>query len=487
MSHQNKAAGIVVNHQAIKQVVDWLLRPALFVGVKVRGGATWKPRMVAAAAMVWALASDASLTERFQTARKVVAKIFRWHVPPGETYQGFMKMLRKWHIQLMLLIPPHVRELMRQTLPDRWEIAGFVVFAGDGSRVELPRTQSLEDAFAPPKKKPNRRRGRKDARRGRRRANRARQISQHASDAKHGSAADDKKRNSPQMWLTLFWHVGTGLPWAWRTGPSNSSERGQLTEMLAELPDKSLISADAGFVGYDFWTALLDAGHHFVIRVGANVTLLKQLGYARQHDHTVYLWPDAAAKKKQPPLVLRLIVVHDGKEPAYLVTDLPKSRLSDRAAATIYAARWGIELFFRTFKQTFDRTKLRSRSAANAQLELDWSLLTLWCVCVVGQRELAAAGAEPARLSAAAVIRAFQSTLRDYRLRPLRSDETLWAKLRAALRDDYRRTSSKTSRNYPRKKQRHATGAPNILHATKQQTKLTKELASQQPNLRLTA
>lgn len=168
-----------------------------------------------------------------------------------------------------------------------------------------------------------------------------------------------------------------------------------------------------------------------------------------------------------------------------------KPRMSDRAAATIYAARWGIELFFRTFKQTFDRTKLRSRSAANAQLELDWSLLTLWCVCLIGQRELAAAAAEPARLSAAAVIRAFQSTLRDYRLRPLRSDETLWAKLRAAVhaavRDDYRRTRSKTSRNYPRKKQRHAIGAPNILHATKQQTKLTKELASQKPNLRLTA
>jgi hypothetical protein len=98
-----------------------------------------------------------------------------------------------------------------------------------------------------------------------------------------------------------------------------------------------------------------------------------------------------------------------------------------------------------------------------------------------------AAEAEPARLSAAAVIRAFQSTLRDYRLRPLRSDETLWAKLRAALRDDYRRKSSKTSGNYPRKKQRHAIGAPTILYATKQQTKLTKALTPSQPNLRLTA
>jgi hypothetical protein len=26
--------------------------------------------------------------------------------------------------------------------------------------------------------------------------------------------------------LTLLWHVGSGLPWAWRTGPSGASERG---------------------------------------------------------------------------------------------------------------------------------------------------------------------------------------------------------------------------------------------------------------------
>ena len=40
----------------------------------------------------------------------------------------------------------------------------------------------------------------------------------------------------------------------------------------------------------------------------------------------------------------------------YLVTDLTKTQLSDRQAAEIYAARWGIELFFRTFKQTFGST-----------------------------------------------------------------------------------------------------------------------------------
>ena len=188
--------------------------------------------------------------------------------------------------------------------------------------------------------------------------------------------------------------------------------------MVPELPAHALLVADAGFVGYALWQALLTAGHHFVIRVGANVRLVRQLGWTREHAQVVYLWPDQAARKRQPPLVLRLVVVHDGKQPVYLVTDLPKSRLSDRQVATIYQARWGVEVFFRTFKQTFGCRKLRSRSAPNAQLELEWSLIGLWGVCLLGNRELRASGHEPLRLSPAAALHAFQRTLREYRVRP---------------------------------------------------------------------
>jgi len=50
----------------------------------------------------------------------------------------------------------------------------------------------------------------------------------------------------------------------------------------------------------------LDAGHQLLVRVGSNVKLLKKLGYARERNGLVYLWPDRAAKKRLPPLVLRL-------------------------------------------------------------------------------------------------------------------------------------------------------------------------------------
>jgi IS4 transposase len=480
MSQQDRASDIVINHQTIKQVVDWLLVPALFAGMQTRAGAKWKPRMLAAAALLWACSDSVNLKDRFAVARKIVARVFRWQLPPGQTYQGFMKMLGKWHLDLMLVIQPYLRVQMREVLPGQWKIAGYVVFAGDGSRVELARTKSLEKAYSATKK-----RKKKTARK--KNGQKRRPANHHVKNKTQSVESIEKKANTPQMWLTLLWHVGTGLPWAWKTGPSDSSERAHLTEMLAELPENSLITADAGFIGYDFWKSILDGDHHFLARVGGNVSLLKKLGCVRQHEHTVYLWPDSAAKKEQRPLVLRLIVVHDGKHPVYLVTDLNKSQLSDRQAATIYAKRWGIELFFRTVKQTFGRRKLRSRSAENAKLELDWSLLGVWCICLLGQRELVANGTDTARLSPAAAINAFQATLRDWRVRPETATESLWKLLRIAIQDDYTRSSSKTSRNYPRKKQRKRITRPKITNATKKQINAAKQLMQNEDGFRLTA
>jgi hypothetical protein len=467
MSHQDRPLPLVINHQTIKQVIDWLLAPAVFASLPGGSQATWKPRLLAATALVWATSELSTLHERFVQARKIIKKVFRWHPAPGESYQGFLKMLAKWQPELRGAVVPHLREQRQEMHRAQWETGGYAVFAGDGTRVALARSASLEAAFAP-----QRRRTKRGAHKQSARARRA--------PKKQAAAARQKKATSPQLWLTLLWHVGSGLPWAWRTGPSGASERDHLVAMVPELPAQALIVADAGFVGYDFWQTLLTAGHHFVIRVGANVRLVRQLGWTREHAQVVYLWPDQAARKHQPPLVLRLVVVQDGKQPVYLVTDLSKRHLSDRQVATIYRARWGVEVFFRTFKQTFGCRKLRSRTAAPAQLELEWALMGLWSVCLLGTRELRTSGPAPARLSPAAAIHAFQRTLREYRVRPETQAETLGAQLRRARLDDYRRRSSKTSRAYPRKKQRERIGIPHITLATEQQVTQAQALQHQE-------
>lgn len=97
-------------------------------------------------------------------------------------------------------------------------------------------------------------------------------------------------------------------------------------------------------------------------------------------------------------------------------------------------------------------------------------------VCLLGSRELHASGQEPTWLSPAAALRAFQGTLREYRVRPETQADTLWAQLRFAHRDDYPRRSSKTSRAYPRKKHRTPIGIPQITRATPHQIALAHAL-----------
>lgn len=113
--------------------------------------------------------------------------------------------------------------------------------------MELARTESNEQRFSP--QSARKRRGKREP--GRRRSKRQRAV-----------RARQKKANSPQMWLTTLWHVGTGLPWDWRMGASDSSEREHLRQMIDVLPPGALVTADAGFVGYAYWKALLDSGRH---------------------------------------------------------------------------------------------------------------------------------------------------------------------------------------------------------------------------------
>src|SRR5947209_7948242 len=280
------------------------------------------------------------------------------------------------------------------------------------------------------------------------------------------------------MWLTVLFHVGTGLPWDWRIGPSDSSERDHLRQMIAALPAQALVTADAGFAGYEYWKALLDSGRDLLIRVGANVRLLKGLGYVRERHGLVYLWPDREAARQRPPLVLRLVVAQGGRHPVYLVTSVrDEGRLSDKDVIKIYALRWGVELFYRHFKQTFERRKLRSHVAEHAEWEATWSLLGLWAMGLHGQVELAGEGVPARRISVAGLLRAYRGALREYKSPP-DPGESLGELLRRAVIDEYQR-ANKSSREYPRKKQGHAIGAPEVRCATEDQIEAARTIRDQ--------
>jgi hypothetical protein len=456
MSHQDQDGRKVrFNYEYLRRALDWLLRTAVWSSLTFRDDCTWTGRSLVAAALLWAWSDEATLQERFQTARKIVQRLFVLQQEPAGSYQAFTKLLGRWTSQLLAILQTALRRRMQESLSARWLLYGFAVFGSDGSRVELPRTRSHEQAYAPSPTRKKRKRPRQ---------------------GKQSDQARAKKGNSAQLWLTTLWHAATGLPWDWRLGPADSSERGHLLEMLAGLPLEALIAADAGFVGYDFLSGILASGRQFLVRVGSNVRLLRKLGVVREFEGLVYLWPDKAAQQNQPPLVLRLVVASGGKHPVYLLTSvLSARRLSDRQVCDLYRLRWGIELFYRHLKQTYQRRKLRSAQADNARLEMEWSLLGLWAMALYAQVELAQKQVPADKISIAGVLRAFRRMLRDY-LHPADSRHSLCALVRRAILDNYHRTN-KASRTDTRRKYEQPPGPPDIRSATRAQIKLAKQLA----------
>jgi len=333
MSQRDQNLGIAstTNAQDVSAVIDGVLADVDFPSVRFRDDCSWAVRGLVAVALVWAWSSKAALGTRLTQSLRLVRGLGRFCVPARISYQAFMKLLVRWTRKLSDGLMAGYRQLMQRKFREEFCTAGFVVLAGDGSKLQLARTQSNEAYYSP---KAHTKKGKKQ-----RQANRSKRRPR--SKQARARQAVAKKSDSPQMALTLLYHVGIRLPWDWQLGPSNTSEREQLRAMIPNLPTNALITADCGFVGYDFWSDLLGSGRQFVIRVGGNVRLLKNLGCVRESQGIVYLWPDNAAKKKKlPPLRLRLVVVHDGRKPWYLVTSvLDEQRLSDDQVAGIYRRR----------------------------------------------------------------------------------------------------------------------------------------------------
>ena len=332
-----------------------------------------------------------------------------------------------------------------------WRVGRWVALAVDGSRVSVPRTKENEKALCAPDF-------------GNSRTARSRRKKK--GKGKRRRKAKEPQPVKPQIWVTLLWHMGLQMPWSWKTGPSYAAERDHFRDMLQEqrFPKDTLFCCDAGFTGYELWKAIRDAGHAFLIRVGANVTLLRRLGYVHERAGMVYCWPEAAARKGQPPLVLRHLQLRVGRRVMHLVSNvLDEEALTNAEAIRLYQLRWGIELQFRTMKQTFGRRKLRSRTPARAYVELEWSLVGLWLIQLFAVKEQVEIGEIPDQCSVALAIQVVRQTLRRWWER---SDDPFAAKLQGATKEKYTQHSSKKARYCPNYKDKPAAGKPVIRNAT---------------------
>ncbi|MEZ6062421.1 MAG: transposase [Planctomycetaceae bacterium] len=443
----------------LRDALTWVVNERMFADVRLHGNIKWKSHQLVILAVLWVWSGRTTLGRAYVHARRLSRVMFGWVAV--KSYQGLTGALKTWSVKLLPRTQKRMQELMEEVGGEHWRIGLWVALAVDGSRVTTPRTQSNEKAFSA--KNYGHGKKAKSRRKWKNRKKRSKKLSAPVK---------------PQMWITLIWHMGLKMPWTWKTGASTSSERHHLMDMLKTetFPENTLFCGDAGFVGYDFWNALLDNGHHFLVRVGANVRLIKNLGHARERDGIVYVWPDAAARRKQPPLVLRLIQIKNERGTMSLVTSvLNERRLSNAKVAQVYSMRWGIELQFRSFKQTFGRRELHSRTSECSYVEMDWSLVGLWMIQLFAVKEQIKVDRPPEHSSVSLSLAIIQETMDMYH-EEATDGRALSRQLSDAVKDDYTRTSSKIARYQPNNKDKPSAKEPIVRKATAKQKQTLRRL-----------
>ena len=369
----------------------------------------WTDRLLVVMALLLGWQAASSLRDAFENCWPVVTRLYPTRRRVGHSYEGFSKALERHSGRLLPRVTAALRRAVRPVAGRYWKIDGWLVLGVDGSRFECPRTAANEAAF--------------------------------------GCAG--RPKTTPQQFVTTVLHVGTGLLWDWRRGGGKESERRHLREMLATLPAEALLLADAGFTGYELLRELLAGGHSFIIRAGGNVRLLKKLGFTvREYEGIVYLWPQG--QREQAPLVLRLVVLNDGRQGVYLLTNvLAEAVLSDRQIGLMYRCRWGLEVFYRSLKRTLEKHQLRSKSPGKAAVELDWALASLWLLGLLTVERLVRRRVNPRGWSVAGSLRMVRRVMLG---RGGRRAARGLCGLGRATQDGYLRQRPKRARDWPRKK-----------------------------------
>jgi len=143
----------------------------------------------------------------------------------------------------------------------------------------------------------------------------------------------------------------------------------------------------------------------------------------------------------------------------YLVTNVfDEATLSEQTAALLYEMRWGVEVFFRSTKQTLEKRKMLSHTPEAAKCELTWAVLGIWLLGWMSVAGMIRAGRDPLRWSAAQARERVREAMRRC-LKGQRCPETLSAQLARALKDDYHRRAARrraTGRTRRRKSRRAA-------------------------------
>lgn len=329
-------------HQAARSCATssrWTLQPLLWVLLTM----TW--------------GTGQSQEERFATARAVYVAHHQRTRRPGTTLAGFLKALARVPMPVLRALALGVRQRLGVLWVDALRVGGWVPLACDGSRVECPRSAELQQRLG--------------------------------EAGKPGSA--------PSIYLTTLVLLPLGVVWSWCWGKGTASEHHHLRQLLRTLPRQALLVADACYLGYELFAAILKTPTQaaFLVRLSSRAYLytLEQVPLTAWTTGLVYYWPTAVQEKGLPPLSARLVRIKGPKADVWLLTSvLEPQQLSHAMVGQIYRWRWRNEGLFRDYKRLLQKVKLSSRTVALVHREAEGSMLALQLLLALAVRTPARQG-----------------------------------------------------------------------------------------------
>jgi hypothetical protein len=461
------------NKANLDELLVWLIPDGqLFTKASFHGNTKWMPEQLAKQAVLWAWQDTRNVTDAFAITLEICEDL---KIPSAaKNYTPFMNALEQNRELFGLQLGQRFQALAEDVAGRFWRDGEWALFGFDGSRVTVPRTISNETEFCAPnyghgKTAKYRKKKTKGMRRRQNKMNKP-------------------QPQTPQVWITMIWHMNLRLPWTWRLGPSNSSERGHVMEILEheEFPEKSLFCGDAGFVGYDFWSSIMATGADFLVRVGANVSLLSERADIKQlGDGMVLCWPKGKMNSGAEPLRLRLVKIKIGKTTMWMLTSvLDRKKLPKKKIIKYYKMRWGLELEYRGLKQTIDKHTLRCRNSDRVYVELDWSSRAMAFAELIALREQiphakeSRAQSKPTyntkERSLANTMRALRSCMRN--LNKDRATKDLPSQLSRARVQKYRNHTDKRARFLRKNPDKKPLGEPTVRKINRHERESLREI-----------
>ena len=132
----------------------------------------------------------------------------------------------------------------------------------------------------------------------------------------------------------------------------HANEKLRARAMVAELPAGSLVLADLGYFGFEWFDFLTEAQSFWISRVKKKTSYkVRHVFYESGSTLDALIWLGAYRADRAAHAVRLVRFTHGGKQYEYITNVLDPKRLPLRDIARLYARRWDIELAIKLVKR----------------------------------------------------------------------------------------------------------------------------------------